>query len=324
MLIATIIIILGFVGLIWGADKFVEGASGLAQNLGVSPLIIGLTVVAFGTSAPEIFSSAVAALENKPELAIGNSFGSNLFNIGVVLGVCALIKPLRVPATVLQKELPSLLIITLATGLMLMDLNLGFFDAILLLILAALFTYLLVRYHLNLDTGSLGTTEQLYEHEVNTVSFLRAVGYLIIGLFILVLSAEALVQAASNIAKLLGVSEGIVGLTIVALGTSLPELAASIASVIKDRDELAVGNIVGSNIFNLLTVLPFPGFFAPGPFARNLFYRDFSVVTLLTIVLCVFCYLSLNKRGTIGRTSGIIFLSIYLCWFTVMLMDVRG
>ena len=250
MLIATIIIILGFVGLIWGADKFVEGASGLAQNLGVSPLIIGLTVVAFGTSAPEIFSSAVAALENKPELAIGNSFGSNLFNIGVVLGVCALIKPLRVPATVLRKELPSLLMITLATGLMLMDLNLGFFDAILLLILAALFTYLLVRDHLNLDTGSLRTTEQLYEHEVNTVSFLRAVGYLIIGLFILVVSAEALVQAASNIAKLLGVSEGIIGLTIVALGTSLPELAASIASVIKDRDELAVGNIVGSNIFN--------------------------------------------------------------------------
>ena len=324
MLIATIIIILGFVGLIWGADKFVEGASGLAQNLGVSPLIIGLTVVAFGTSAPEIFSSAVAALENKPELAIGNSFGSNLFNIGVVLGVCALIKPLRVPATVLQKELPSLLMITLATGLMLMDLNLGFFDAILLLILAILFTYLLVRYHLNLDTGSLRTTEQSNEHEVNTVSFLRAAGYLIIGLLILVVSAEALVQAASNIAKLLGVSEGIIGLTIVALGTSLPELAASVASVIKDRDELAVGNIVGSNIFNLLTVLPFPGFFAPGPFARNLFYRDFSVVTLLTIVLCVFCYLSLNKRGTIGRTSGIIFLSIYLCWFTVMLMDVRG
>ena len=275
MLIATIIIILGFVGLIWGADKFVEGASGLAQNLGVSPLIIGLTVVAFGTSAPEIFSSAVAALENKPELAIGNSFGSNLFNIGVVLGVCALIKPLRVPATVLQKELPSLLIITLATGLMLMDLNLGFFDAILLLVIAVLFTCLLVRYHLNLDTGSTRTTEQLYEHEVNTVSFLRAAGYLTIGLFILVVSAEALVQAASNIAKLLGVSEGIIGLTIVALGTSLPELAASVASVIKDRDELAVGNIVGSNIFNLLTVLPFPGFFAPGPFAKNLFYRDF-------------------------------------------------
>ena len=324
MLIATIIIILGFVGLIWGADKFVEGASGLAQNLGVSPLIIGLTVVAFGTSAPEIFSSAVAALENKPELAIGNSFGSNLFNIGVVLGVCSLIKPLRVPATVLQKELPSLLMITLATGLILMDLNLGFFDAILLLIIAVLFTYLLVRYQLNLDTGSIRTTEQLYEHEVNTISFLRAVGYLTIGLIILVISAEALVQAASNIAKLLGVSEGIIGLTIVALGTSLPELAASVASVIKDRDELAVGNIVGSNIFNLLTVLPFPGFFAPGPFAKNLFYRDFSVVTLLTIVLCVFCYLSLKKRGTIGRTSGIIFLSIYLCWFTVMLIDVRG
>ena len=324
MLIATIFLIVGFIGLIWGADKFVEGASGLAQNLGVSPLIVGLTVVAFGTSAPEIFSSAVAALENKPELAIGNSFGSNLFNIGVVLGVCALIKPLRVPVTVLQKELPALLIITIATGLMLLDLNLGSLDAILLLVIAALFTYLLVRYHLKLDIDSRRTGEKLSNHELHTIGFLRAVGYLTIGLFTLVISAEALVQAASRIAELLGVSTGIIGLTIVAFGTSLPELAASITSVIKDRDELAVGNIVGSNIFNLLTVLPFPGFFAPGSFTESLLYRDFSVVTLLTIVLCFFCYRNLSKKGTIGRTSGIIFLSIYFSWFTVMLMDVRG
>ena len=324
MLIATIIIILGFTGLIWGADKFVEGASGLAQNLGVSPLIIGLTIVAFGTSAPEIFSSAVAALENKPELAIGNSFGSNLFNIGVVLGVCALIKPLRVPATILKKELPALLTITIFTGLILLDLNLDFIDAILLLAMAALFTYLLVRYQLNLNTESQITKKKLPDHDLSSISILRATGYLAIGLLILIVSAEALVQGASNIAGLLGVSTGIIGLTIVALGTSLPELAASVVSVIKNQDELAIGNIVGSNIFNLLTVLPFPGFFAPGPFAANLFYRDFSVVTLLTIVLCVFCYLSLNKKGTIGRTSGIIFLSIYFSWFTVMLMDVRG
>ena len=324
MLIATIIIIIGFIGLVWGADKFVEGASGLAENLGVSPLIVGLTVVAFGTSAPEIFSSAVAALENEPELAIGNSFGSNLFNIGVVLGVCALIKPLRVPVTLLQKELPALLIITIVTGLMLLDLNLGLLDAILLLVIAALFTYFLVRYHLKLDIESRQTRGQLSDHGLNTISFLGAVGYLTMGLFILVVSAEALVQAASNIAELLGVSTGIIGLTIVALGTSLPELAASVTSVIKNRDELAVGNIVGSNIFNLLTVLPFPGFFAPGPFTENLFYRDFSVVTLLTIVLCFFCYSNLSKKGTIGRTSGIIFLSIYCSWFTVMLLDVRG
>jgi len=324
MLIATVIIILGFTGLIWGADKFVEGAAGLARNLGVSPLIVGLTVVAFGTSAPEIFSSAVAALEGKPELAIGNSFGSNLFNIGVVLGVCALIKPLRVPAMILKKELPALLTITIATGLILLDLNLGFFDAILLLAMAVLFTYLLVRHQLNLNKESQITTKTLPEHELSTVGILRATGYLATGLFILVVSAEALVQGASSIAGLLGVSTGIIGLTIVALGTSLPELAASVVSVIKNQDELAVGNIVGSNIFNLLTVLPFPGFFAPGPFTENLFYRDFSAVTLLTIILCFICYLSLNKKGTIGRTSGIIFLSIYFGWFTVMIMDVQG
>ena len=324
MLIATIIIILGFTGLIWGADKFVEGASALAQNLGVSPLIIGLTVVAFGTSAPEIFSSAVAALENKPELAIGNSFGSNLFNIGVVLGVCALIKPLRVPATILKKELPALMAVTITTGLILFDLELGFFDAILLLAIAALFTYLLMRYQLNLNLDSQITTKKLPKHELSNIGTLRATGYLTTGLFILIVSAEALVQGASNIAELLGVSTGIIGLTIVALGTSLPELAASVVSVIKNQDELAVGNIVGSNIFNLLTVLPFPGFFAPGPFTESLFYRDFSVVILLTTILCIFCYLSLNKKGKIGRTSGIIFLSIYFGWFTVMAMDVQG
>ena len=318
MLIASIIIVLGFLGLIWGADKFVSGASGLAKNLGVSPLLIGLTIVAFGTSAPEIFSSAVAAMQKKPELAIGNAFGSNLFNVGIALGIAALIKPLKAPESMLNRELPALLLVTVITGILIADLQLDLLDAILLIMITVFFIYRLLKQQIKSTKASLETPEQ----ESTRMKSLKAVAYLTIGLLILVISAEALVQAASNIAEALGVSASIIGLTIVALGTSLPELAASVTCVLKNQDELAIGNIVGSNILNLLAVLPFPGIFAPGLIEANLFYRDFSVVTFITILLCFFCYRSIKKEIHIGRVSGIIFLLIYCGWFTVMLNSI--
>ena len=318
MLIASIIIVLGFLGLIWGADKFVSGASGLARNLGVSPLLIGLTIVAFGTSAPEIFSSAVAAMQKKPELAIGNAFGSNLFNVGIALGIAALIKPLKAPESMLNRELPALLLVTVITGILIADLQLDLLDAILLIMITVFFIYRLLKQQIKSTKASLETPEQ----ESTRMKSLKAVAYLTIGLLILVISAEALVQAASNIAEALGVSASIIGLTIVALGTSLPELAASVTCVLKNQDELAIGNIVGSNILNLLAVLPFPGIFAPGLIEANLFYRDFSIVTFLTILLCFFCYRSIKKEIHIGRVSGIIFLLIYCGWFTVMLNSI--
>ena len=318
MLIASVIIVLGFLGLIWGADKFVSGASGLARNLGVSPLLIGLTIVAFGTSAPEIFSSAVAAMQKKPELAIGNAFGSNLFNVGIALGIAALIKPLKAPESMLNRELPALLLVTVVTGILIADLQLDLLDAILLIMITVFFIYRLLKQQIKSTKASLETPEQ----ESTRMKSLKAVAYLTIGLLILVISAEALVQAASNIAEALGVSASIIGLTIVALGTSLPELAASVTCVLKNQDELAIGNIVGSNILNLLAVLPFPGIFAPGLIEANLFYRDFSIVTFLTILLCFFCYRSIKKEIHIGRVSGIIFLLIYCGWFTVMLNSI--
>ena len=318
MLIASIIIVLGFLGLIWGADKFVSGASGLARNLGVSPLLIGLTIVAFGTSAPEIFSSAVAAIQKKPELAIGNALGSNLFNVGIALGIAALIKPLKAPESMLNRELPALLLVTVITGILIADLQLDLLDAILLIMITVFFIYRLLKQQIKSTKASVETTEQ----KSTRMKSLKAVAYLTIGLLILVISAEALVQAASNIAEALGVSASIIGLTIVALGTSLPELAASVTCVLKNQDELAIGNIVGSNILNLLAVLPFPGIFAPGLIEANLFYRDFSVVTFLTILLCFFCYRSIKKEIHIGRVSGIIFLLIYCGWFTVMLNSI--
>ena len=318
MILDTIIIVLGFVGLIWGADKFVFGASAFARNLGVSPLMIGLTIVAFGTSAPEFFSSAVSAWEGKPELAIGNALGSNLFNIGVALGVAAVISPLKPPESLVRKELPALLLVTLATGALLMDLYLGVFDAIVLIAITAYLGYRLFRKRVK--TGSVG---DLDESDISNVNSLQAIAYLILGLALLVLSAEALVQAASEIAATLGVSTAVIGLTIVALGTSLPELAASVTCVMRNHHDLAIGNIVGSNILNLLVVLPFPGLLSAGFIESELFTRDYMVVLGLTLLLTLFCYLSVKRGKAIGRLYGVIFLFIYVAWFVLMFTQIH-
>jgi len=318
MILDTVIIVLGFVGLIWGADKFVFGASALARNLGVSPLMIGLTIVAFGTSAPEIFSSAVSAWEGKPELAIGNALGSNLFNVGVALGIAAVISPLKPPESLVRKELPALLLVTLATGALLMDRHLGIFDALVLIGITAYLGYRLFRKRVK--TGAVG---ELDENEISNVNSLQAISYLILGLALLVLSAEALVQAASEIASTLGVSTAVIGLTIVALGTSLPELAASVTCVMRNHHDLAIGNIVGSNILNLLVVLPFPGLLSAGPIEPQLFYRDYMAVLGLTMLLALFCYLGVKRNKMISRLNGVAFLLIYVAWFVVMFVQVQ-
>lgn len=318
MFLDTIIIVLGFVGLIWGADKFVFGASALARNLGVSPLMIGLTIVAFGTSAPEIFSSAVSAIENKPELAIGNAVGSNLFNIGVALGVAAIISPLKPPPSLISKELPALLLVTLVTGALLVDLNLGIFDALVLIFITAYFGYRLFRKRVK--TGAIG---DLDENEISNVNSLQAIAYLVLGLALLILSAEALVQAASAIAETLGVSTAIIGLTVVALGTSLPELAASVTCVLRNHHDLAIGNIVGSNILNLLVVLPFPGLFSAGAVEQELVVRDYSFMLSLTLLLALFCYISIKRDKMISRFNGVAFLLVYVAWFVVMFSQIQ-
>lgn len=323
MLVNSVVIALGFVGLIWGADKFVFGASALARNAGVSPLLIGLTIVAFGTSAPEIFSSAVSALEDKPELAIGNAFGSNLFNIGVALGVAAILRPLTPPKSLIKKELPALILVTLVTGALLFDLFIGLFDALVLIALSLFLGYKLLRK----KKASEGVSEVAPNESDDTggsepeTRTWQAVAYMLLGLILLIVSAEALVASASAIAEALGVSEAIIGLTIVALGTSLPELAASITCVLKGHYDLAIGNIVGSNILNLLAVLPFPGLLSPGLIQAPLLFRDFAAVTLLTLLLAAFCYYAVTRGKRLGRLSGVIFLSIYCGWFTVMLVN---
>ena len=314
MFLDTIIIVLGFIGLIWGADKFVFGASALARGFGVSPLMIGLTIVAFGTSAPEIFSSAVSALNNKPELAIGNALGSNLFNIGVALGVAALISPLKPPESLTRKEIPALLLVTFATGVLFLDLFLGVFDAVVLIVITVYFGYRLFRKRVKKEQPP-----ELNNENPSKVNSLQAAAYMVLGLALLVLSAEALVAAATSIAESLEVSTAVIGLTIVALGTSLPELAASVTCALKGHHEIAIGNIVGSNILNLLAVLPFPGLFAAGTIEPALLYRDFVGVLILTLTLAYFCYRSIKKGKMICRSNGAVFVSLYIAWFSVML-----
>ena len=315
MLLETAVIVLGFVGLIWGADKFVLGASGLARNLGVPQLTIGLTIVAFGTSAPEIFSSAFSAWEGKPKLAIGNALGSNLFNIGLALGIAAMVRPLKPAESLIHKEIPALLLVTLAAGAMLSDLYVGFFDAIVLMLITAYFGYRLFR--------NPGRRKDDEIQQVEELPNWQAAAYLTLGLVLLILSAEGLVYAASSVALALGVSTAVVGLTVIALGTSLPELAASITCVLKRHDDLAIGNIVGSNILNLLVVLPFPGLLSSGSIEKELFYRDFTSVLILTLLLSYFCYRSVKGNHRIGRFSGALFLLIYCGWFTVMVLQVQ-
>ncbi|MEX2131253.1 MAG: calcium/sodium antiporter [Pseudohongiellaceae bacterium] len=323
MALDIVIIILGFVGLIWGADKFVFGASALARNLGISPMIIGLTIVAFGTSAPEIFSSAASVIEDEPALAIGNAVGSNIFNIGIVLGIAAIISPLKPPDTLFRKEIPALLFVTLVTGVLFANYHIGPLDALVLLLITLYFSITLFKRRLESSKNE-EFTEDLKEIEENIAGMgkLRASAYLFLGLVLLILSAEALVQAATSVATSLGVTSTIMGLTVIALGTSLPELAATITSGLKGHHELAIGNIFGSNIINILAVLPFPGLFAPYTIEPELLTRDYATMLVMTLVLALFCFRAIKQQKMIGRTYGVIFILMYCGWFGLMLVQI--
>lgn len=317
MLLDVVVVILGFIGLIWGADKFVAGASAIAFNFGAAPLMIGLTIVAFGTSAPEFFSSAVAAIENHAPIAIGNALGSNIFNIGMALGIATLIRPITPPHSLVIRELPALLIVTVVSGLVFANFYIGIIDSLVLIALFALCVYALVRRGLRGEPmPELIDPEE--ETEIPAITTTRASLRLLVGLALLVVGAEALVGGASSIAARLGVSPAIIGLTIVALGTSLPELAACVASVVRGHSDLAIGNIIGSNILNLLVVLPFPGLLAAGPIEQELFYRDYATMLAMTVVLAGTCFWTIKSGKRIGRGFGIVFLLMYGIWFSIM------
>ena len=322
MWLDVLIVAFGFAGLIWGADKFVAGASAMALNWGVTPLMIGLTIVAFGTSAPEFFSSAIAAIEDQAAIAIGNALGSNIFNSGIALGIAALIRPIIPPSSMCKRELPALLLVTIVTGFLFANLYLGPYDSVILIALFAFVAVYLSRPEE--DTGDGSATAHDEETSIIPMSTSRASLFLMLGLALLIFGAEALVSGATAIATELGVSSAIIGLTIVAFGTSLPELAACVASVLKGQSDLAIGNIVGSNVLNLLVVLPFPGLLAAGLIETNLLTRDYLAMLAMTLVLAAAIFWTIKSGKSIGRACGVVFLLMYAAWFTTLIQQAQG
>ncbi len=281
MITAIITILVGFVGLIWSADRFVAGAAGIARNMGMAPIMIGLTIVSIGTSAPEIIVSISAALEDAGELAVGNAIGSNLANIGLVLGITALVSPLPIANALLKREIPLLLAATLGAGFFLYDNYLGLIDGcVFLLSLAVIFAYLVNRKSHQPDAEH----EADVEH-IPAIPPRKAWLLFMMGLILLIISSEVLVWGAKEIALSLGINELIIGLTVVAVGTSLPELAATVASALKGHHDIAIGNVIGSNLFNLLAVMAMPALISPLPLDPSVFARDYAAMTAITLLL---------------------------------------
>jgi cation:H+ antiporter len=313
MLYPILALLAGLALLVWSADRFVMGAAATAKNFGMSPMLIGLTIVSFGTSAPEILVSVMAATSGAGELAIGNALGSNIANIALVLGITALIAPLPVKSGVLKKELPLLLGITLLAGALLYNLQLSLLDSIILILSLMFCLYLFSRFQKNADADDKINEE---EEELPELRTPVAIFWLILGLLILAGSSKMLVWGASEIAYSLGVGELIVGLTIVAIGTSLPELAASVASALKNHHDIAIGNVVGSNIFNLAAVMAVPGFVAPIALDSIVLYRDYAVMLGLTVALLLFAFW--QKPPSISRFEGAILAAAYAAYLVLL------
>ena len=303
-------IIAGFLLLIWSADRFICGAAATARNFNISPLIIGLTIVGFGTSAPEMLVAVIASADASPGLAIGNALGSNIANITLVLGMAALIMPLDVHSRILRKELPMLLLAMLLMLLVIEDNHLGRTDGLILTSSVLLLMWWVTRQAL-LNRADDPMYEE-YEKELpKPMSTRLALIWLALGLVVLVVSSKLLVWGAVQIATEFGVSDLLIGLTIVAIGTSLPELAASIAGALKNEHDIAIGNVVGSNMFNTLAVMGIPGLIYPSTLDAGVLDRDVPVVFMLTIALVIMAY-GFKGHGRINRIEGAILLTCFV------------
>lgn len=309
-------IIVGLALLVWGADRFVLGASAAARNLGVPPLIVGLTVIGVGTSVPEMLIGAVAAAGGNPAVAVGNAVGSNIANIGLVVGTFALIRPIRVRSQVLRREFPIMFMVIALAWYLMHDRVLGVADGLVLLGgLVALLAVIVVTAVNARRSDPLAV--DLSRHIPSDMPAGKALLWLILGLLILLLSSRLVVWGAVSVARALEVSDLVIGLTIVAVGTSLPELAASVASVLKNEPDLALGNVLGSNIFNLLPVLAIPALVAPGPVEPGVLVRDLPVMMLLGLALFLMAS-GFRRPGRVNRLEGAVLLAAFAAyqgWF---------
>jgi cation:H+ antiporter len=314
-------IVFGFALLVWSADRFVDGAASTAKHLGMPSLLIGILIVGFGTSAPEMVVSAIAAYEGNPGLALGNAIGSNIVNIALILGITAIVAPIAVNSKIVKKEIPLLLLIVLFTGYLLLDNTLTLFEGVILL--AGFFA--LVLWSVFAAFRSRGDSfEDQMDIELNEDIMSLKVGimWLVFGLILLIASSRLLVWGAVGVANSFGVSDLIIGLTIVALGTSLPELAASVMAARKGEHDIAIGNVVGSNMFNLLAVIGIAVIIAPmNSIPLEVLKRDWTIMLLLTIALFVMAYGFKGRNGRINRVEGTILILCYAAYNTYLGMS---
>ncbi|MEY2988431.1 MAG: hypothetical protein RJB13_1952 [Pseudomonadota bacterium] len=303
-------VVLGLFLLVWSADKFVDGASDVARYFGMSPLLIGMVIIGFGTSAPEMVVSAMSSANGSPGIALGNAFGSNITNIALILGLTALLMPINVHSQVLRKELPILLGITALTAGLIADFEVSRLDAVVLLIVFAGLMGWTIKQGLSENKDALGSEVEA-ELKTHRAPIKKSIMLLVGGLIVLVLSSRLLVYGAVGIATSIGVSEIIVGLTVVAVGTSLPELASSVIAARKGESDLALGNVLGSNLFNTLAVVGIAGMISPSAFEPEIFNRDILVMSGLTLLLFLFSY-GFRGKARIARVEGAILLAAYI------------
>lgn len=311
MITAIVAVAFGLALLVWSADRFVEGAAATARHLGMPALLIGMVVIGFGTSAPEMVVSALASLQGNPGIALGNAYGSNIVNIALILGLTALISPIVVHSQVLRKELPVLIAVSLLAAAQLWDGHLSRLDAVVLLgVFAALMGWTILQ-GLRERADNLGV-EMEQELATHSMPLPLALVWLAVGLVLLIVSSRILVWGAVSIAQALGVSDLIIGLTIVAIGTSLPELASSLVAVRKGEHDLALGNIIGSNLFNTLAVVGIAGAIHPLDVPPELLTRDMAVMGALTLSLFAIGYGFRGRQGRINRIEGAVLLTVFL------------
>lgn len=318
MLLAILEIIIGFIILSWAADKFIDASVSLASYLGLSALFVGLTIVAFGTSLPELFVAMMAAINGKTDIAIGNAIGSNIANIGLVLGLVALLVPLKFRSRILWREFPLLLMVMGFVYILMFKQYLGIWDGILLLVLFSIVIYII--YILGEKTPQLETLSREYQEEVKETQFplKKSIIYMIVCLLLLPLSSQLIVHGAVKLATLLGVSQLFIGLSMVAFGTSLPEIATSISAARKNEHDMVIGNIIGSNLFNILPVIALTCLIHPTKIAPIILQRDMLYMFIITIVLFVIAFG--RKQGRIQRWKGIILIGLYVGYLALISM----
>ena len=309
MLLFSAAIVLGLIFLILSADRFVDAASVIAQRTGLSPLIIGMLIVGIGTSAPEMLVSALAAMQGNPGLALGNAYGSNITNIALILGLTALLSPIPVQSGILRKELPVLCIVTAASIGLLLDGHLGLFDSALLVVALLALMVWLVR------TGQESPDSFTEEAEANAQAHLPKMGHtglmLFLSLAVMMAASQGLIWGAAGLAKAAGVSDLVIGLTVLAFGTSVPELASSLVAARKGQHALALGNVIGSNLFNTLGGVGIAGLISPSVVEPDLLTRDLPVVAALSLSLFVIGMGWRGRMGRINRVEGVILLAVY-------------